>query len=113
MGVRADEPRDAGADHGVVRFDFNVHAREQVVGDFAAVAVGAFGDEGVRAGAAVDEIDQRDGGLAAGDDEGVAGGFYFRAAGGGLWRGLGGGEAGGLWGARRPALGWFGGGAGN
>src|SRR3954465_13674853 len=83
MRVRADELRDAGADHGVVRFDFDVHAREQVVGDFAAVAVGAFGDEGVRAGAAIDEIDESDGGLAAGNDEGVAGGFGFGEAGGG------------------------------
>ena len=60
---------------------------EQVVGDFAAVAVGAFGHEGVRAGAAVDEIDERDGGLAAGDDERVAGLFDFGDAGGEFERG--------------------------
>ena len=51
MRVRADELRDAGADHRVVRFDFDVQILEQVVGDFAAVAVGAFGHEDVRAGA--------------------------------------------------------------
>ena len=87
MRVRADELRDAGADHRVVRFDFDVEAGEQVVGDFAAVAVGAFGHEGVRAGVAVDEIDERDGGLAAGDDERVAGLFDLGDAGGELERG--------------------------
>ena len=104
MRVRADELRDAGADHGVVRFDFDVEILEQVVGDFAAVAVGAFGHEGVRAGAAVDEIDERDGRLAAGDDEGVAGLFDFGDAGGEFERGGRAVDAVGVGAAGAPAL---------
>ena len=48
---------------------------EQAFGDFAAVAVGAFGHERVRARFAVGEVDERDGGHAAGDDERVPGVF--------------------------------------
>lgn len=59
--VRADELRDVGADHGVVGFDFDIEIFQQVVGDFAAIAVSTFGHKSVGAGAAVDEIDERDG----------------------------------------------------
>ena len=86
-GVVADELGDVAADHRVVGFDFDVEVGQQAFGDFAAVAVGAFGHERVRARVAVGEIDERDGRHAAGDDERVPGVFELGDAGGQLERG--------------------------
>ena len=78
---------DVAADHRVVELDFDIEVGQQPFGDFAAVAVGALGRERVRARFAVGEIDERDGGHAAGDDERVPGVFELGDARGQLERG--------------------------
>lgn len=81
-GIFANQSLNGGTGFGRIETNFDAEAAEDLNGEFAIRRVDAFGDEDVISGCEEREIDERDGALAAGSDEGAEAALQFADAGG-------------------------------